>query len=328
MAYNSFKRHIWLVNLIYKNEGLKLKEIGEEWKKDLLISGGKELSRKNFCNYRDAIREYFDLDIYCEKQKYYVRETSPRSKDMLLLMEKLAFDNVWEEFANLKGRIIYELDLRPAKGRFEEDKKLRIVADAMSQSKKLEINYKPFGKEAKVRIVHPYCVKMYQQRMYLVGRSEEHAEIRTFCMDDRMISAKILDMSFTLPRDFDAQEYFSTALGVVPQTKEIPPQEIVLRATPTVAGYLKSVKLHPSQQIVEEADNHTDFSYRLAPTTDFKEEIIRRRGNLQVLEPIELVDDILKILDSTKRKLEEGKRIAMERYYNLYNNYNSLIIEE
>ena len=316
MAYNSFKRYVWLVNLVYRNEGMKLKEISEEWKKDLAVSGGEDLSRKNFCNYRNAIREYFDLDIYCDKQRYYVRQTNPRSADMLSLMEKLAFDNVWEEFANLNGRIVYEPDLRPAKGRLEEEKKLKIIAEAMSRSKKLEINYKPFGKEAEVRIVHPYCVKMHDQRMYLVGRSEESAGIRTYCMDDRMISAKILDMAFTLPRDFDAQEYFSTAFGVVPQTKDIRPQKIVLRATPRVAGYLKSVKLHSSQQIVEETEEYTDFSYCLAPTIDFIEEILSRRGNLQVLEPTELVDEILVILGSTKRRLEEGKRIAMERDLN------------
>ena len=314
MAYNSFKRYVWLVNLVYRNEGMKLNEINEEWKKNLAVSDGEELSRKNFCNYRNAIREYFDLDIYCNKQRYYVRQTTPRSADMLTLMEKLAFDNVWEEFANLKGRIVYEPDLRPAKGRLAEEKKLKVIAEAMSQNKKLEINYKPFGKEAEVRIVHPYCVKMHQQRMYLVGRSEEHAEIRTYCMDDRMISVKKLVMAFTLPRDFDAQKYFSTAFGVVPQTKDIHPQKIVLRATPTAAGYLKSVKLHSSQQIIEETEEYTDFSYYLAPTIDFKEEILRRRGNLQVLEPIELADEILSIVGSTRRKLEEGKQIAMNRY--------------
>ena len=57
MAYNSFKRYVWLVNLVYRNEGMKLKEISVEWKKDLAVSGGEDLSRKNFCNYRNAIRE-------------------------------------------------------------------------------------------------------------------------------------------------------------------------------------------------------------------------------------------------------------------------------
>lgn len=313
MAYNAFNKYVWLIDQIDKRDGVTLKEIGAAWIQNEKLSQGKPLSRDSFNKERKAIKKYFGLDIYCEKYHYYIKPIDPPSASMLTLMNKLAMDNLLDEFAGLKGRIVYEPDLRPVKGRIKEEEKLRTVAEAMSRNRKIIINYKPFGKEEEERVVQPYCVKMHQQRMYLHGRAENPGRRRTYCMDERMISVRMTEEKFQLPKGFDAEEYFRNAFGIVPYTEEIKPQTVRLRATPTLAGYLKGVKLHPSQEILEETKDHTDFAYYLAPTIDFLEEILRRRGDLQVLEPLELVDKLLLLLDSTKKKLEEGRNGVLKK---------------
>jgi predicted DNA-binding transcriptional regulator YafY len=313
MAYDVFKKYVWLIDQVNNEEGKSLRQINEEWKKNTALSGGQDLSRFSFIKFRKAIKQYFGLDIYCENDRYYIAAPDQPSATMLTLMEKMAIDNMLEEFANLKGRIVYEPDLRAAKGRLKEEEKLRKVAEAMSKGRKLRIVYQPFGKEPETRTVHPYCVKMHQQRMYLHGRAENPGRRRTYCMDERMISVRMTEEKFQLPNGFDAEEYFRNAFGIVPYTEEIKPQTVRLRATPTLAGYLKGVKLHPSQEILEETKDHTDFVYYLAPTIDFLEEILRRRGDLQVLEPLELVDKLLLLLDSTKKKLEEGRNGVLKK---------------
>ena len=89
------------------------------------LSQGKPLSRDSFNKERKAIKKYFGLDIYCEKYHYYIKPIDPPSASMLTLMNKLAMDNLLDEFAGLKGRIVYEPDLRPVKGRIKEEEKLR-----------------------------------------------------------------------------------------------------------------------------------------------------------------------------------------------------------
>ena len=313
MAYSAFKKYVWLIDQVNRREGITRKELEAAWRQQTSLSKGQDYSRDSFNKDRKAIKRYFDLDIYCEKNRYYVRPCGQPSSSMLILMEKLAVDNMLEEFAGLKGRIVYEPDLRVAKGRQKEEEKLRIVAEAMSRCRKLEIKYQPFGKEEGDRTVHPYCVKMHQQRMYLIGRVEEHGGLRTYAMDDRMISVKMLDEAFTMPGDFDAEAYFRTAFGIVPQTDRIKPQRIVLRAEPTEAGYLKAVRLHPSQKTEEETASYTDFSYYLAPTIDFLEEILKRRGKLTVLEPIELTDSLLSLVEATRQRLEKSRQVVLER---------------
>ena len=318
MAYDAFKKYVWLIDQVHKHDdGVTLKEIGNAWTQNKKISDGKPLSRDSFNKEKKAIKQHFGLDIYCERidneYRYFIRATDQPSETMLTLMEKLAVDNLLEEFENLKGRIVYEPDLRPAKGRLKEEEKLRIVAEAMSRNLKLTINYKPFGGKAEERIVHPYCVKMHQHRMYIYGRAENPSRFRTYCMDDRMIEVRLCAEKFQLPKSFYAEQYYQNAFGIVPYTDKIKPQNIRVRVTPTMAGYLKGVKLHSSQEIVEETEQYTDFSYYLAPTIDFLEEILRHRGDIQVLEPINLVDDLLKLLEGTKQRLEEGRRIALAR---------------
>lgn len=314
MAYDVFKKYVWLIDQVNNEEGRSLRQINEEWKKNAALSGGQDLSRYSFMKYRKAIRQYFGLDIYCEDNRYYVAAPDQPSATMLTLMEKLAVDNLLEEFANLKGRIVYEPDLRVAKGRLKEEEKLRKVADAMAHGRKLKIVYKPFGKEEETRTVHPYCVKMHQQRMYLVGRAEERAALRTYCMDDRMVSVDFAPGRFSLPKDFDAEEYFRTAFGVVPQTETIRPQTILLRADPTEAGYLKAVRLHPSQKIEEDTNSHTIFSYYLAPTKDFIEEIIKRRGRLTIIEPLDLAKKLLDQIEEADRRFRDSYQKEKEKF--------------
>lgn len=319
MAYDAFKKYVWLIDQVHKHEdGVTLKEIGNAWMQNKTLSDGKPLSRDSFNKEKKAIKRHFGLDIYCERvdteYRYFIRTTDQLSATMLTLMEKLAVDNMLEEFANLKGRIVYEPDLRVAKGRLKEEEKLRKVAEAMAHGRKLSIVYKPFGKEKETRIVHPYCVKMHQQRMYLVGRAEERAALRTYCMDDRMVSVDFAPGRFSLPKDFDAEEYFRTAFGVVPQTESIRPQTILLRADPTEAGYLKAVRLHPSQKIEEDTDSHTVFSYYLAPTKDFIEEIIKRRGRLTIIEPLDLAKKLLDQLEEADRRFRDSYQKEKEKF--------------
>ena len=314
MAYDVFKKYVWLIDQVNNEEGRSLKQINEEWKKNAALSGGQDLSRFSFMKYRKAIRQYFGLDIYCEDNKYYVAAPDQPSATMLTLMEKLAVDNMLQEFANLKGRIVYEPDLRVAKGRLKEEEKLRKVADAMAHGRKLKIIYKPFGREEEIRTVHPYCVKMHQQRMYLISRAEERSALRTYCLDDRMLSVDFAPGKFSLPKDFDAEEYFRTAYGVVPQTEEIRPQKILLRADPTEACYLKAVRLHTSQKIEEDTDSYTIFSYYLAPTKDFIEEIIKRRGRLTIVEPLGLAKKLLDQLDQAERRFKDSYQKEKEKF--------------
>lgn len=60
--------------------------------------------------------------------------------------------------------------------------------------------------------------------------------------------------------------------------------------------YFKSLKLHHSQNLVSEDENGAEFSYRLVPTYDFEQELLSKMGNVEVLSPIWLRDEMKEII--------------------------------
>ena len=61
-----------------------------------------------------------------------------------------------------------------------------------------------------------------------------------------------------------------------------------------------TLHLHSSQQKIEEKsdDTHTVYRYRLVPTFDFKQGLLRLGSSVEVLEPEELRDELV---DDIKR---------------------------
>lgn len=59
--------------------------------------------------------------------------------------------------------------------------------------------------------------------------------------------------------------------------------------------YFDTLPLHCSQQKIEEKsdDTHTVYRYRLVPTFDFKQGLLRLGPSVEVLEPEELRDEIV-----------------------------------
>ena len=56
MAKDLFNRYIWLVDTIYRADGITFEEINEKWTRNSM-SGGEDLPLKTFHNHRKAIEE-------------------------------------------------------------------------------------------------------------------------------------------------------------------------------------------------------------------------------------------------------------------------------
>ena len=72
----------------------------------------------------------------------------------------------------------------------------------------------------------------------------------------------------------------------------VEPCVVVLRVTNKEAKYLDTLPLHHSQIKLETNDTHTTYRYRLAPTHDFRMDLLSRGAAVEVIEPQWLRDDI------------------------------------
>jgi predicted DNA-binding transcriptional regulator YafY len=109
-------------------------------------------------------------------------------------------------------------------------------------------------------------------------------------MLDRADSVNVLDATFEMPENFDAEGYFEDFYGV--RRSEEEKQRVLLKVTAKNRDLVRTVPLHRSQTEIETNDECSVFEYFLKPNFDFKQEIISYLDSVEVLEPLSLRKEI------------------------------------
>ena len=283
-----FNEYIWLVKTIHEAGGITLAEINELWKQTGL-SGGSAMSRTTFYRHKYAIEDIFGIIIDCDKRngnRYFIGNAEVLSGNSIQnwILTTISVSNVVSESKSLYNRILLE---KIPSG----DEALQQIIKAMQESRKLCITYRRYSApESKDFTVEPYCVKLFRQRWYVLGRLL-NGFLSTFSLD-RMEGVRLLDEKFRIPDDFDAESYFKDSYGIV-TADNLAAERIVLRAYGKERFYLRDLPLHASQRELATAEEHTDYELHLKPTDDFKAKLMSRGQWLEVLEPQSLVEEMI-----------------------------------
>lgn len=282
MAKNFFKRYIWLVDLINRRKYVSFKEISEAWMRSPLNETGDPLSERTFFNHKDAIAGMFGIEILNDRSLgFYIGRSdvgSDETSDWML--HTLCLNNVLHENADMKDRILMEKV--PSSERFLTD-----IISAMRDFRVISLCYQSFRHpEPFCFNVRPYCVKYFKQRWYLLGDSDLGLRIYSL---DRFVDMEELEEHFEIPKGFDAEEYFGNYFGVIIGEE---PEDVKIRVVPDQVKYFRTLPLHGSQRETVQEDGSSVFSYHIAPTFDFVQEILSHGADVEVLEPAELRESI------------------------------------
>ncbi|GIV28518.1 MAG: WYL domain-containing protein [Bacteroidia bacterium] len=124
---------------------------------------------------------------------------------------------------------------------------LETFYDAILYKKVLEVEYKPFQQEKQVFEIHPYYLKQYNQRWYLIGYNKEKNKHAWLLSIDRVIDIKEKRDVEYIDNCIDFEEYFEDVIGVTkPEDEEV--QEIILHVHGVTGHYIKTKPLHGSQK--------------------------------------------------------------------------------
>ena len=287
MAKDSFKRYIWLLDTIQRYGSITLKDLKAKWERSSVNDEGKPLADRTFANYKANIEQIFDIEIRCDRttNEYYIYNEDDLDGNSIRdwMLNSLSLRNLLNESAGLHDRIILE-DV-PSSHRF-----LTSVIDSMKDNNKLCISYKGHSMtEYKDMVIHPYSIRLFKRRWYLIAYSEYSKGIRLYMLD-RAASVNVLDEVFEMPEDFDAEGYFEDFYGV--RRSEDDKQRVVLKVNAKNRDLVRTVALHRSQEEIETNDEYSVFEYFLRPNFDFKQEIISYLDSVEVLEPLSLRKEI------------------------------------
>jgi hypothetical protein len=287
MAKNYFNRYVWLIDTINRHGHISREEISRLWKQSSLNDTGEELYERTFHNHRGAILDTFGIEIKCDRSLgYYIANSDDLEGDGIRqwLLESLSMNNLLNESTDMRDRILFERI--PSSHRW-----LPVIVNAMRDRKAVELTYKSFWREEESTFtVHPYCLKLFRQRWYMLARSESYDSLRIYALDERMLNVTSLKKALKIPSKFNAEDYFSRYFGVIIDNRK--PVPVELRVVADQVKYFESLPLHHTQELVESNQKFSVFRYLLVPTFDFRQEILSHGPDVEVLEPEELRDEI------------------------------------
>ena len=296
MAMNYFNRYVWLIDVISRYGHITKRDIDGLWScSSLNERHEKEIPERTFHNHREAIRGIFGIEIAFDRGLgYYIDNPEDLDGEGIRswLLESISLSNLLRESADMRSRILFEKV--PSSSKW-----LSVIVNAMRDSKALEMTYQSFKRtEPTTFETHPYCLKVFRQRWYMLAWAVGKEELRIFSLD-RINDIKVLDKVLELPAGFEAADFFSDYFGII-IGHNVKPSIMEIKATAEQAKYLESLPLHPSQEIIEVTPEYTVFRYRLVPTFDLKQEILSRGSTLEVLSPDwfrkEIIDELQKSL--------------------------------
>ena len=274
-------RYVWFVTTIYNRGPISLADLQHRYESH--FGRGEELSERQFHRYTDAVEELFNIEIkYSRTQRGYVVADREGIDNMAMrkwLIQTFSVNNILHESQELKNRILLE---EVPSGQ----QHLTTIVDAMRESVTLSMTYHSFHREEPSTFeVEPYCVKLFEQRWYMLGKSEGYDELRLYALD-RIKALEPTERKFKLPKKFDATKFFEDYYGIIIGDEDFDVEPVALKVDSWQSKYLRTLPLHHSQVEVERNNEYSIFEYRLCPSFDFQQKLLSMGDSVGVLAPM------------------------------------------
>lgn len=230
-------------------------------------------------------------------------EALEKLRESCELLEKYKFADVFGDISGALQKVIDVIDISTSQGpgeRFDFIRPEKIphikgsaylgkIIRAIREKKVLRIYYQPFYEDKPYFAeVHPYLLKEYKSRWYMIGLNDFKDQLRTYSLD-RIRDIEESKSAYRV-QTFSAADYFKNAIGII--SPEGDPPVIRVAVQKTQAQYLITQPWHESQNIEEETDEETIFHFRVHPTYEFISLLLSYGKDLRVLSPDSLREEM------------------------------------
>ena len=306
-------RYLWLLNIISEagERGLSREEINRKWEHCIYNEDHEsEIPRKTFYNYKCEIESLFAITLDARRIdghfRYRIADEDSLQVGQVkrLLLNSLSINEAVSRGGEFADRILLE-DIPSSGG-----SALGVIMQAIRSSHALEIVHTSFkeGAEANVSVVYPYCLKLREQRWYVLAYKPSENDSRVYGLD-RIGQCKILDEEFDAKwvkeyfrkekKADTAADYFRDYYGVVID-EDVPLMDVRVRVfTDKYVNYFRSLPLHASQFEVHKTEKgpgnpepFSDFVYHIHPTIDFTRKLLSYGQFVKVLSPAQYAAEV------------------------------------
>lgn len=167
------------------------------------------------------------------------------------------------------------------------------IIDAATSHQAVRItyrNYKNCDEEYTV-VVHPWYIKQYNNRWFLMAYDAEADRISNYALDRIQNFNVEEDVAYIPNKEVDFEHYFDDVFGVTIPPSDVEKIRVLLQFSKKQYPYIVSKPLHHSQEIVD-ADNRI-LAVEVRPTYEFTQLILSFEFDVKVLEPEPFKQEIL-----------------------------------
>lgn len=288
------------------------------------IQGDIQLMRSNKLAYNAPIIVN-DRKFYSYSDPNYSISNSPvseidlnRLKDAVDILKHINgfshFDQMSDLIVRLEANLVKSEGKQKSVIQLESNKLLKglewitPIHKAIREEIPLLIGYKSFkSKAATQQVYHPYLLKEYRNRWFLICKPKKGRTLITLALD-RILEVEEMAKSGYIPYDgVDFERYFEDTIGVT-KTSRDRGQKVILEIDAYNAPYVETKPIHPSQQTLKKnEDGSIIIRIDVVLNFELEREILGFAESIKVLAPRNLQKFITRRLQKAleKYKIED-----------------------
>lgn len=254
----------------------------------------------------------YNAPIVVEERKYYTYEDPEYSitnipltdQDLGQLSEVIEILKQFKGFSHFEqlGGMVQKLEdhvyAKKTKQKpiidFEKNENLKglgyldFLYQCILKKEALEITYQSFkAKKASPINFHPYLLKEFNNRWFLLGVRKAGQPLTTLALDRIVEIKKNEAVSYVENHDFDPEAYYKDVVGVT-VSEGLNPDKVHIFVDKANAPYVLTKPLHPSQEVIEENDRGTIVQIRVKHNFELERLILGFADSMEVLKPARL----------------------------------------
>lgn len=184
---------------------------------------------------------------------------------------------------------------------FKGSEWLNMILNAIKNHEVIKINYQKFSSdESKELLIHPYLLREYRNRWYVIAMTDRKKLVSTYGLD-RISNIELCPKEkFVFSHEFDASHYFKHAYGIT--TFEGKAHKIRLQFEVHFGKYILTQPIHETQKIIKQNKDELIIEIEVGITPELITDILSFGPQVKVLSPTILIDRIKKELSDTLTK--------------------------
>ena len=302
MSYSvKIKRYLLILNYLIENKNPTIKQILKYINSFDLLCSHRTLQRD-----LSDLRNEFGIEIVIDKidNSYSINYDESENIDEVLRLFKISNSaQVMIETINEGRNTLKYLSLDSSEN-LAGIELLEPLITALKMHQVITFNHFSFQtEETKSITLHPYLLKEYNNRWFLIGDNCKHNDFGIYGIE--RISNLVLNGNYFVPKaDYDPKTNFKNVIGIAtrPFAEGLPEQDFILSMTQEQGRYFKTLPWHPNHEILVDTENEFRVKLHLLPNYEFMQILYQYCDKVTVLEPQWLRDHLKKIFKASSDK--------------------------